>query len=61
MMRLQFALWRRDVASRKLVSFRKRKNAGIWYACDRRKEMRLEQRRDRWETIAGSLIERSET
>lgn len=52
MIRLQFALWRRDVAIRKLAKLRK-----VRWRSDRwaNREVVLDQRMRRWERIARSF------
>ena len=52
MLRIQFALWRRDVATRRLERIRDGRRA---YSAGAQKM--LEQRIERWNAIASLLIE----
>lgn len=49
---LQYALWRRDVAARKLVRQRQLGERRVLWPRDRRREDALEQRLERWARVA---------
>lgn len=56
MLKLQWALWRRDVAARKLLKVRRKH---IKYAHDHRRIELLVQRMRRWERIATMYEQQS--
>jgi hypothetical protein len=50
MLRLQYALWRRDVAQRKLTAYL---DGGVRYSS---KVLKLKQRVERWNTLIDFLV-----
>ena len=55
MLRLSFALWRRDVAIRKAAEFEMRVRGQIGTNKTQRREATLQQRARRWQHIANTL------